>query len=974
MIHSMLTVAIPFDNALASDVETYLDGLGNPVRPATQARIDEAEFMHFMSINVIRGDDGASAFIVMEISADGGQPSVLQRTAEMLAAELTGLFESARISLHDASMSAFLARHQHDVGQGWFSTPGLNFDGSPQMAVPRIKKEAQLAKLIGTMLDSAPTFRSALDTLNWVRSKLWTDEAMKWAFVGEPAPCLEGKPDTAAALPQVLLSAVQAFLWPFLLLAAIVFALIWWFASAKAAVWLTLLVLAAEAVLAVAAYLALRQKENTDVSGVPLPAPGITAEIMAHESYTAHNHLAAMSVMKPGRLRHFTLRLGLWAAAQIAAHGSRPSFLGDTGVIHFARWILLPGTNKLLFFSNFDAPWESYIQDFIQIAPNGVTGIWSNTVGFPRTENLFGKGAVDGDRLIPWTRCQQYPSRFWYTAYSDITLDRVRTNAAIHQGIALASTEAEAQDWLSCFGSAPRPDPSIVYAEVPTLVLGGLRRLRFGQCLVLKLPAAAGANKEWLRQVEPYIGYGDTLLARSVVAVGFSASGLRKLGLNESQVVTFPVSFQQGSDASWRARAMGDTGASAPENWVWGTKTHTADAVMLVYAVDEQILSELVATRIAEFAKAGIDVTYQIEFEPVPERPLPVVEPFGFVDGVSDPIIRGIGHWTADQNSIHLVEAGEFVLGYPDNSGYMPASPFVAAADDPDHILRAVVPDPAREPTAFPPQRPNFELPRPAGQHDLGFNGSFLVVRQLEQDADAFKTYVNDTAAQIASDPRLPAKELVPADDWKTPIQDWIAAKLVGRWHDGTSLVRHPHRPGSVRAGQQVAVQPDNDFLFGAEDPTGLRCPFGAHVRRANPRDNLIPNLPLKQNQSAILNLLTPAPPQLSITNRHRIMRVGRPYRPQNGLAKPGLVFMCLNVDIERQFEFLQQIWILNPSMQALENETDALLGHGGASGMFTIPTPKGPLRLKGLKDFVTVRGSGYFFLPGQRALRFLAQ
>jgi hypothetical protein len=82
---------------------------------------------------------------------------------------------------------------------------------------------------------------------------------------------------------------------------------------------------------------------------------------------------------------------------------------------------------------------------------------------------------------------------------------------------------------------------------------------------------------------------------------------------------------------------------------------------------------------------------------------------------------------------------------------------------------------------------------------------------------------------------------------------------------------------------------------------------------------------------------------------------------------------MCVNADIERQFEFLQQIWILNPSMQALENETDPLLGHGACSGMLTVPTPKGPLRLKGLKDFVTVRGSGYFFLPGRRALHFLA-
>jgi deferrochelatase/peroxidase EfeB len=473
--------------------------------------------------------------------------------------------------------------------------------------------------------------------------------------------------------------------------------------------------------------------------------------------------------------------------------------------------------------------------------------------------------------------------------------------------------------------------------------------------LFLKFSANTGANKEWLRQIHAYIGYGDTLLARSVVVVAFSASGLRKLGLNDRQITTFPVAFQQGSAASWRARAMGDIGANAPENWVWGTAEHEADAVMLIYAVDHETLSALVETRTEEFAKAGHEITYEIVFEPVPERPHPTIEPFGFVDGVSDPVIRGIGRWTLDENSNHLVEAGEIVLGYPDNSGFMPASPTVTAGDDPNNILPAVAPDSARMALDSSPQRPDFTVPQPTGPRDLGFNGSFLVVRHLEQDTDAFTDYLNDTATQIATDPRLPSKELVPTDDWKTPIQDWIAAKMVGRWHDGTSLVRHPHRSSS-KAGRPV--QPDNDFLFGAEDPTGVRCPFGAHIRRANPRDNLIPNLPQ----------------QLAITNRHRILRVGRPYRPQNALSKPGLVFMCLNADIERQFEFLQQIWILGRSFQALENEVDAIIGHGGASGTLTIPTTKGALRLKGMKDFVTVRGSGYFFLPGQRALHFLAQ
>ena len=151
---------------------------------------------------------------------------------------------------------------------------------------------------------------------------------------------------------------------------------------------------------------------------------------------------------------------------------------------------------------------------------------------------------------------------------------------------------------------------------------------------------------------------------------------------------------------------------------------------------------------------------------------------------------------------------------------------------------------------------------------------------------------------------------------------------------------------------------PDNDFLFGAEDPDGMRCPFGAHIRRANPRDSLDPGSTL----------------QVEISNRHRILRVGRSYTAQNGSPNPGLLFMCVNADIEGQFEFLQQTWVLGSSFHGLENEIDPIVGHRGESDVFTIPTPHGPLRLQQLKDFITVRGGGYFFMPGKNTVSYLAR
>ena len=157
-----------------------------------------------------------------------------------------------------------------------------------------------------------------------------------------------------------------------------------------------------------------------------------------------------------------TLRIAFWVIGQMAAKRFRPGFLGEIGTIHFARWVLLPKTNKLLFFSNYGGSWESYLEDFITKASTGLTGVWSNTRGLPThrepvprrapptaTASSAGRGA-SSSRRASGTR-----------AYPHLTTARIRTNAAIRQGLATASTEDEAAAWLGLFGSrVPPPTPA----------------------------------------------------------------------------------------------------------------------------------------------------------------------------------------------------------------------------------------------------------------------------------------------------------------------------------------------------------------------------------------------------------------------------------------------------------------------------------------------------------------------------------
>jgi hypothetical protein len=581
-MHSFVTVAVPFYSAHLEPVRLALDAIGNPAGADVKDPLDRTEFVHFMSITIVEIGDRSQPYLLIELTADEAIPQVFQSIAAAIVQPLQRLLDTAQVAVGRAGLAEFLRRHHQPVGQGWFSTPGVNYDGTPGMTVGRIRREAELAASISNFLDGLPAADSALGTLTRVRDWLWNDDAQKWAFVAEPAPFLGPVPPLVSAVLPVLASAVTVLLWPSLLSAVAIFLLASWVGGLATAICLAVLFAFAAALLWPAwpfiaagvlslvlgwfagpfvnalwaamatliaeyggAYAVLRRKEAADVPEDLPPSAALVEEIMKRENFGAQNHLAAISTLKPGWFRKMTLRLGLWAAGQLAAHFSAPGFLGTTGVIHFARWIALPGTDKLLFRSNFDGTWERYLEDFIELAYQGVNGIWSNMVGFPRTRNLFSGGARDGDRLRRWTRRQQVPTLVWYSAYPKLTLARIRTNAAIRQGIASAVTEADAADWLACFGSAPRPAELIETSEVPTLIFGGLRRLRCGACLLIRL-GRSNANA-WLAHIENDLSFGDQGRASSAMLVGLSCSGLDKLGLEPRHLKTFPVAFQHGS-------------------------------------------------------------------------------------------------------------------------------------------------------------------------------------------------------------------------------------------------------------------------------------------------------------------------------------------------------------------------------------------------------------------------------------------
>ena len=355
------------------------------------------------------------------------------------------------------------------------------------------------------------------------------------------------------------------------------------------------------------------------------------------------------------------------------------------------------------------------------------------------------------------------------------------------------------------------------------------------------------------------------------------------------------------------------------------------DAVLLVYGVNPETCQAVIARHVNAH---GLSLVKMITspVRPVLESGLRA-EPFGFADGISNPAIKGLrGNpgLPADQ-----VSHGEILLGYPHMRGGLPPTCEIPGYLDPLDILPAIRGQAYRRYPAFGRET------GAAADHDFGRNGTFLVVRQLEQDVAGFIDYTRQAAAALLRQAGAPKVDA-----------DWVAAKMVGRWRDGSPVVLYPDR-------QPRKPDTTDDFLYATLDPRGFACPLGSHVRRTNPRDSLIAD-----------DLKTP-----NHISSHRILRRGRAYAEPGAKGESpteGLIFLAACSDLERQFEFVQQTWIGDPSFHGLTGESDPLVDTDGQLQDLSLPDGRTVRRLKGIPDFVTVRGGGYFFMPSRSALCYL--
>jgi Dyp-type peroxidase family len=449
----------------------------------------------------------------------------------------------------------------------------------------------------------------------------------------------------------------------------------------------------------------------------------------------------------------------------------------------------------------------------------------------------------------------------------------------------------------------------------------------------------------------------EGIVKASWTNIAFTHSGLKALGVHQGELDDFPKDFKDGLAA--RAQAVGDHGASAPDNWVGALGSKDVHALLIVASDSLADLHNLVDGYINDPAFAGA-ATVIFRQEGRTRIDKPGHEHFGFKDGVSQPGIRGVTPPKTDDpnkgpGNEDLLYPGEFVLGYPTQIDH----PTETDADGPIN--------PNHQPGTISMSGPAWTV-----------NGSYLVFRRLAQNVPAFRQQVHELAKQTGLNSAV------------------VGAKLVGRFESGAPLEKTDDREEvdttlkdpSIDHPEILSDEQINNFEYG-EDQAGAIVPRAAHIRKTYPRDQVGGAGSTTESE----------------TQTHRLLRRGIPFgnslgAPEHGGAHEefpydrGLLFLAYQRSIEHQFEFVQSAWVNDANFPCpmakhppLNNDAEHICKTGepdgqdpiiaqSASGKFQLPPNQGsgcPVHNLDVKHFVTTTGGEYFFQPSIDALAYLA-
>lgn len=448
-------------------------------------------------------------------------------------------------------------------------------------------------------------------------------------------------------------------------------------------------------------------------------------------------------------------------------------------------------------------------------------------------------------------------------------------------------------------------------ADIQGTILRGYR-VDHARHFVLEV-ADPEAARAWLGTIRPRITTAAPWREKpaAMVNLGITTAGLSALGVPAATVAGFPEAFRRGATAEKTRTLVGDVGPSDPSHWVDafrdGDQVHV---VVSLWSVGEAVVLERVTEALRrEFAGALVE---RGAFDATPLADDKVH--FDYTDNIAQPRVAGALPPKRDRPDPQpVMPPGAFLLGHENQFGG------------------------------------RYTVPMEA----LSTNSSFAAFRMLRQDVVGFERFLVDYGARAGVEPEL------------------LAAKVCGRWRNGTPLALSPDS-----ATPRVPPEKTNDFDYVSDDPAaddtfGYRCPVGSHIRRTNPRSMRVVG---------------------GGGHLHRIVRRAIPYGPPFDPEHPddaerGLIGWFIGADLADQFEFIMGQWVnsarfvmsvagpggANPAKNI--SGEDVLAGiNDPATSSFTLSRPGQPnVVITGFPSFVTTRGSAYCYLPSLTALGWLA-
>lgn len=597
--------------------------------------------------------------------------------------------------------------------------------------------------------------------------------------------------------------------------------------------------------------------------------------------------------------------------------------LNNLHYVHFARFLPSRDLQALQVITSFDGDFRAYVLDFVLAIAEQFDLILSYVKDWPPGE------PTDTPYLV-----KDHPAEF----LQFITQRDLGRDADGGGGSPLFSAYPE-RTVIDIVGASRTAPPSVEPEEiqvdledVQANVLHGIGAhhawhvgLRFGpsaeaQALLRELLPESKAA--------PSISSGTTRLRQAdgptyAITVGFTYSGLTKLGIDAADRAAFALAHQpfvKGPDSRDIATAVGDIGTSGPAYWRFGG-SYPVDMVVSLYADHVTVIKQQSERLLERFAAHHVSVVkrpWPADSLRASDNPKRHLVHFGYIDGLSQPRLAIQSARSPEPDMQPRAGIGEFLLGenYPNVFGGKDS-------------LGGLSPQ-------------------------LAQNATFAGMRILQQDAAGFETLLNEASASQRVD------------------REWVAAKLMGRWRDGTPLEQSPDRPIPERMNPSSPPRNGFDYSPSTEHPTnvddssGLRCPVGAHIRRMNPRSATVAGR----------------------AHSRRLLRRGMPYGPlyrghgEDDGEERGLVALFLCADLERQYEFILRQWAQGDrATSGIVGQQDPIIGAQSEvsencpmSGQFRIPRDGGKddvvLQMPRLVETV---GSVYLFVPGLKALRRLA-